>query len=129
MRRTVASAAKSGCTARTAASSASSTMAESLHPAASHDIRLSLPITLKEAVLGGKIKVPTPEGPVMLTVPKGTTSGKVLRLKGRGFTAKDGKRGDQLVTLDIDVPADDAELREFAERWNGGGNPRESWGV
>ena len=94
-----------------------------------HDIRLSLPITLKEAVLGGKIKVPTPEGPVMLTVPKGTTSGKVLRLKGRGFTAKDGKRGDQLVTLDIDVPADDAELREFAERWNGGGNPRESWGV
>ena len=59
------------------------------------------------------MKVPTPEGPVMLTVPKGTSSGKVLRLKGRGFTAKDGKRGDQLVTVEIDVPADDAELAAF----------------
>ena len=55
-------------------------------------------------MLGAKVKVPTPEGPVMLTVPKGTTSGKVLRLKGRGFTGKDGKRGDQLVTL-ADRPA------------------------
>ena len=69
-----------------------------------NNIRLDLPVTLKEAVLGAKVKVPTPEGPVMLTVPKGTTSGKVLRLKGRGFTAKDGKRGDQLVTVEIDVP-------------------------
>ena len=57
----------------------------------------TLPVTLKEAVLGAKVKVPTPEGPVMLTIPKGSSSGKVLRLKGRGFTAKDGKRGDQLV--------------------------------
>ena len=48
-------------------------------------------------MLGAKVKVPTPDGPVMLTIPKGTSSGKVLRLKGRGFTAKDGKRGDQLV--------------------------------
>ena len=63
-----------------------------------NNIRLELPVTLKEAVLGAKVKVPTPEGPVMLTIPKGTTSGKVLRLKGRGFTAKDGKRGDQLVS-------------------------------
>ena len=93
------------------------------------DIRLSLPITLKEAVLGAKIKVPTPEGPVMVTVPKGTTSGKVLRLKGRGFMGKDGKRGDQLVSVDVDVPADDAELQKFAEKWDGGGNPRASWGV
>jgi DnaJ-class molecular chaperone len=93
------------------------------------DIRLSLPITLKEAVLGAKIKVPTPEGPVMLTVPKGTSSGKVLRLKGRGFMGKDGKRGDQLVSVDVDVPADDAELQKFAEEWGGGGNPRASWGV
>jgi DnaJ-class molecular chaperone len=93
------------------------------------NIRLELPITLKEAVLGAKVKVPTPEGPVMLTIPKGTTSGKVLRLKGRGFTAKDGKRGDQLVTVEIDVPAQDAELQQFAEGWNGGGNPRASLGV
>jgi DnaJ-class molecular chaperone len=94
-----------------------------------NDIRLSLPVTLKEAVLGAKVKVPTAEGPVMLSIPKGTTSGKVLRLKGRGFTGKDGKRGDQLVSVEIDVPADDPELRKFAEGWDGGGNPRSSLGV
>jgi DnaJ-class molecular chaperone len=94
-----------------------------------NNIRLELPITLKEAVLGGKVKVPTPEGPVMLTIPKGTTSGKVLRLKGRGFTDRTGKRGDQLVSVEVDVPANDAELQKFAEEWNGGGNPRASLGV
>jgi DnaJ-class molecular chaperone len=93
------------------------------------NIRLTLPVTLKEAVLGAKVKVPTPEGPVMLTIPKGTTSGKVLRLKERGFAAKDGKRGDQLVTVEVDLPADDAELRRFAETWAGDGNPRASLGV
>jgi DnaJ-class molecular chaperone len=93
------------------------------------NIRLTLPVTLKEAVLGAKVKVPTPEGAVMLTIPKGTSSGKVLRLKGRGFVGKDGKRGDQLVTVDIEIPSDDAELQHFAEGWNGGGNPRSSLGV
>jgi DnaJ-class molecular chaperone len=93
------------------------------------NIRLELPISLKEAVLGAKVKVPTPEGPVMLSIPKGTTSGKVLRLKGRGFMAKDGKRGDQLVTVEIEIPSDDAELQRFAESWKGGGNPRASLGV
>ena len=108
------------------------TVAISPHPFYSRegdDIRLTLPVTLKEAVLGAKVKVPTPEGPVMLTVPKGSSSGKVLRLKGRGFTGKDGKRGDQLVTLAIDVPAGDSELTAFAERWSGGGNPRAALGV
>jgi DnaJ-class molecular chaperone len=94
-----------------------------------NNIRLELPISLKEAVLGAKVKVPTPEGPVMLTIPKGTTSGKVFRLKGRGFTAKGGKRGDQLVAVEIDVPSDDAELQRFAEQWSGGGNPRAGLGV
>ena len=93
------------------------------------NIRLTLPVTLKEAVLGAKVKVPTPEGAVMLTVPKGTSSGKVLRLKGRGFVGKDGKRGDQLVTVDIDIPSDDPELQRFAETWDGGGNPRSGLGV
>jgi len=93
------------------------------------NIRLELPITLKEAVLGAKVKVPTPEGPVMLTIPKGTSSGKVLRLKGRGFAGRDGKRGDQLVTVEVDVPAQDAALQEFAQSWDGGGNPRASLGV
>lgn len=94
-----------------------------------NDIRLDLPITLKEAVLGGKVKVPTPDGPVMVTIPKGSTSGKVLRLKGRGFTGKNGKRGDQLVALEVDLPPDDAELQSFAEKWGGGGNPRANLGV
>jgi DnaJ-class molecular chaperone len=93
------------------------------------DIRLTLPVTLNEAVLGAKVKVPTPEGPVMLTVPKGTTSGKVLRLKGRGFSAKGGARGDQLVTIAVDVPANDPDLQTFAEGWTGGGNPRAALGV
>jgi DnaJ-class molecular chaperone len=95
----------------------------------SNDIRLDLPVTLKEAVLGGKVKVPTPEGPVMLTIPKGSSSGKILRLKGRGFTARNGKRGDQLVAIEIDLPSDDAELQSFAEKWGGGGNPRGNLGV
>jgi DnaJ-class molecular chaperone len=94
-----------------------------------NNIRLSLPVTLKEAVLGAKVKVPTPEGVVMLTIPKGTTSGKVLRLKERGFTAKNGKRGDQLVTVEVDLPAGDAALERFAEDWQGAGNPRASLGV
>ena len=93
------------------------------------NIRLTLPVTLKEAVLGAKVKVPTPEGPVMLTIPKGSTSGKVLRLKGRGFTAKDGSRGDQLVQLAIDIPPDDEALEKFVEGWDGGGNPRAALGV
>ncbi|HVU30860.1 MAG TPA: DnaJ C-terminal domain-containing protein [Sphingomicrobium sp.] len=93
------------------------------------NIRLDLPVTLKEAVLGAKVKVPTPEGPVMLTIPKGTSSGKVLRLKGRGFTAKDGKRGDQLVTVEIQLPPNDAALQKFVEKWDDGGNPRSGLGV
>ena len=92
-------------------------------------IRLSLPVTLNEAVLGAKVKVPTPEGPVMLTIPKGTTSGKVLRLKGRGFTDKSGKRGDQLVTVQVDLPSGDAELEDFAKGWKNDRNPRAALGV
>ena len=93
------------------------------------NIRLELPVSLKEAVLGAKVKVPTPDGPVMLTIPKGTTSGKIFRLKGRGFVAKDGKRGDQLVTVEIDVPAHDPELQKFVEGWNAPANPRANLGV
>ena len=75
--------------------------------------------------------MPTVDGTVMLSVPKGSTSGKVLRLKGKGFTGKKGERGDQLVTLMIDVPADDAELNEFVQKWSGKGkrNPRAVLGV
>lgn len=93
------------------------------------DVRLDLPISLTEAVLGGQVKAPTVERPVMLTVPKGTSSGKTLRLKGKGFHKKDGGRGDQLITLIIDIPADDAALQRFAAEWSDGRNPRAAMGV
>jgi DnaJ-class molecular chaperone len=93
------------------------------------NIRLDLPVTLPEAVLGAKVKVPTVDGPVMLSVPAGSTSGRVLRLKGKGFTGRSGTRGDQLVTLMVDVPAEDPELRRFAETWQPKGNPRAAMGV
>jgi DnaJ-class molecular chaperone len=94
------------------------------------NVLLDLPVTLKEAVEGGKVKVPTVDGAVMLNVPAGSNSGKVLRLKGKGFHRKAGDRGDQLVTLMIDLPADDAELRAFVESWSGGDrNPRGGLGV
>jgi DnaJ-class molecular chaperone len=88
------------------------------------DVRLDLPVSLVEAVKGGPVRVPTVEGAVMLTVPAGSSSGKTLRLKGRGFHKKGGGRGDQLVTLMIDIPADNAALKEFVENWNAPGNPR-----
>jgi len=81
------------------------------------DVRLDLPITLDEAVNGAKVKVPTTSGAVMLTVSPGSSSGKVLRLKGKGFTRKDGSRGDQLVTLTIDLPEQDSELARRLEGW------------
>ncbi|MGZ8283768.1 MAG: J domain-containing protein, partial [Allosphingosinicella sp.] len=93
-------------------------------------IRLDLPVTLDEAVLGAKVRVPTVDGPVMLSIPKGSSSGKVLRLKGRGFTGRKGQRGDQLVSLMIDI-LEDSELTEFLEGWSGKGkgNPRKALGV
>jgi DnaJ-class molecular chaperone len=94
------------------------------------NIRLDLPVSVDEAVLGGKVRVPTVDGPVMLSIPKAASSGKVLRLKGKGFTARNGQRGDQLVTLMIDVP-DDPDLAQFLETWKGRGktNPRAGLGV
>lgn len=94
-----------------------------------NDVRLELPISLGEAVLGGLVKVPTVEGAVMLNVPKGSTSGRVLRLKGRGFTTKDGGRGDQLVSLLVDLPADDVALNDFVSGWTDDRNPRKRLGV
>ena len=99
------------------------------------DVRLDLPISLSEAVLGASVRVPTPEGAVMLTVPMGSSSGKVLRLRGRGFHRKDGTpngpRGDQLVTLMVDLPVGDDALVEFVQGWKDKDlrNPRDGMGV
>ncbi len=92
-------------------------------------IRLDLPITLAEAVLGGKLRVPTVDGAVMLTVPPGSNSGKTLRLKGKGFSAKGGGRGDQLVQLMIEIPEDDAALKTFVESWKAQDGVRDALGV
>jgi DnaJ-class molecular chaperone len=81
------------------------------------DIEIELPITLDEAVLGAKVEAPTIEGPVKLTVPKGASSGKVLRLRGRGV--KRGEtRGEQRVRLRIVAPpVIDPELEAFFRSW------------
>ena len=93
------------------------------------DIRLDLPIGIDEAVSGAKIRVPTVDGAVMLTVPAGSSSGKTLRLKGRGFSAKGGLRGDQLVTLEIVLPDDITELANRLEGWQDGSLHRSKLGV
>ncbi len=93
------------------------------------DIRLDLPISLGEAVLGAKVRMPTVEGAVSLTIPPGTSSGKVFRLKGRGFSRSDGSRGDQLVTVAVDLPADDAALKAFATSWQDPRDIRRDLGV
>lgn len=84
-----------------------------------NDIHMTLPITIDEAVLGAKVSAPTISGPVSLTVPKGVSSGQVLRMRGRGVAGMAGKTaGDQLVELKIVAPPviDDA-LRDFMIDW------------
>lgn len=87
------------------------------------DIRIELPISLTEAVLGAKLDVPTPTGSVRMSVPKGSNTGRVLRLRGKGVRRKDGSRGDEYVTLKVVLPEGaDPELEEFAARWQAGKN-------
>lgn len=94
------------------------------------DIHVELPISLREAVLGGKIRVPTPSGPVTMTVPKWSNTGTVLRLKGKGVPRQDGRRGDELVTLKVMLPEEpDPELEKFIARWRGAYSPRQAMGV
>lgn len=89
------------------------------------DIRVELPVTIKEAVLGGKVKVPTPTGAVMMNVPKGSNSGTVLRLKGKGVPQRGGGYGDELVTLKVFLPDDqDSDLEAFLSRWTNDFDPR-----
>jgi DnaJ-class molecular chaperone len=97
------------------------------------DLRIDLPITLDEALAGAKVRAPTPAGAVMLSVPAGSSSGKALRLKGRGMTRKDGTRGDQLISLQVALPDPDgeayAELVRRLEGWSDGRDVRGKFGV
>jgi DnaJ-class molecular chaperone len=81
------------------------------------DLRLELPITLYEAVLGGKVRVPTLDGAVELAIPAGTSSGRTFRLKGKGLKAKSGA-GDLLATVRVVLPERvDDEFKELMKKW------------
>ena len=81
------------------------------------DLRLDLPLTVYEAVLGAKVPVPTLDGAVEMTVPPGSNSGRTLRLRGKGLPSPQGTAGDLLVTLRISLPdKPDAEFEALAKR-------------
>jgi len=91
------------------------------------DIYLEMPVSLTEAVLGARIKVPTPTGTVTMAVPKGSNTGTILRLRGKGAPNHAGGHGDQFVTLKVMLPkAPDPELEAFVAGWESGKayNPR-----
>jgi DnaJ-class molecular chaperone len=84
------------------------------------NLRIELPVTLYEAVLGGKVRVPTLDGAVELAIPPGTSSGRTLRVKGKGLPAKDGT-GDLYATVRIVLPEQaDGELEELMRKWRSG---------
>jgi DnaJ-class molecular chaperone len=92
------------------------------------DISLELPISLSEAVLGGRIRVPTPTGNVTMVVPKGSNTGTAMRLKGKGAPRRGGGHGDQFVKLKVVLPKPpDPELEAFVSNWDKGKafDPRE----
>ena len=79
---------------------------------------MDLPISVPDAVLGGKVEAPTPDGPVTLSIPAGSNSGSTLRLKGKGLPGPVGRRGDLLARLVVTLPdKPDDELNQFAETW------------
>jgi DnaJ-class molecular chaperone len=82
------------------------------------DIHLELPVSLTEAVLGARVRVPTPTGAVTMAVPKGANTGTVLRLRGRGAPRNSGGHGDQFVKLKVMLPREpDPELEAFVSGW------------
>lgn len=93
------------------------------------DIRVELPISLKDAVLGGRIRVPTPTGDVTMKVPKWSNTGKVLRLAGKGVRRSSGGHGDEYVMLKVVLPEKpDADLERLIAEWQpaSGGSTRET---
>ena len=91
---------------------------DSLFRADGDDVRLDLPVTLYEAVLGAKIRIPTLDGNVNVTVPPGTSSGQSLRLKGRGLPKKSGGRGDLFAQVRIMLPdSGDSGLESLMRDW------------
>lgn len=98
------------------------------------DVIADLPVTLKEAVLGAKVVVPTVDGKVTVTIPEGSNSGTTLRLRGKGIPAagnSEAARGDQLVRLRITLgDSTDPALRDFLSGWDDTSpNPRTKLGL
>jgi len=82
------------------------------------NLTMDVPVSVPDAILGGKVTVSTPDGAVALTVAAGSNSGQILRLKGRGMPKAGGKRGDLLARLIVTLPeAVEPELTQFAEDW------------
>ncbi len=83
------------------------------------DIHITLPISIDEAILGGKVPAPTIDGGVNVSVPAGTSSGKTLRLRGKGVKKRgSSERGDQLIELTVSMPEQiDDDLKQFMETW------------
>jgi len=82
------------------------------------NLTMDLPVSVADAVLGGKVEAPTPDGPVTLSIPAGSNSGSTLRLKGKGMVGPVGRRGDLMARLVVTLPdKPDAELTRFAEQW------------
>ena len=82
------------------------------------DLVMDVPVTVYDAVLGGKAEAPTPDGPVTLTIPKGANTGTRMRLKGRGLSDAKGQRGDLFARLVVTLPEKpDAALEALAETW------------
>ena len=85
-----------------------------------NNVLVDLPVTLTEAVAGGKINVPTIDGPVSMTIPAGSNTGTRLRLRGRGIAPKGVAPGDQYITLKVVLPKEpDAALSDFIKSWPG----------
>jgi len=83
-----------------------------------NDLRADVPVTLYEAVLGAKVRVPTLDGAVELSIPKNTSSGRTFRLRGKGMPVKGKEPGDLFVTMRIVLPdGNDAELEALMQRW------------
>jgi curved DNA-binding protein len=92
-----------------------------------NELYVNVPVTLQEAVLGGKVDVPTPKGMITLKIPPGTSSGKRLRIRQQGVPGKDGARGDLFAEIQIVLPSQlSSEFKELVQKTGGSytENPR-----
>ena len=93
-------------------------VAPHVDPTGEDDLRADVPVTLYEAVLGAKVRVPTLDGAVELSIPKNTSSGRTFRLRGKGMPVRGKDPGDLFVTVRIVLPdGNDAELEALMQRW------------